>query len=606
MSLTYAAKTRAENVSEYYSPSNIYLNYYDYQLTESPSMRLCEVLVTNRDSQIVERMTLQHDYAQEGTPKMFLRLTSSMQKGTHQFSYNDDVRFPLNNTGSTDHWGYWNGRSYSSIKDITVFDGSRYSQMTSTAKDPDPEYAVAAALTRITYPTGGSTSIEYEGNIAERGLEEEGRCHEPAEEFAVGGVRVKSMTDRKDMTDAGRVTHFSYTDGFLFHMPRYRMEVPIDYIYAESYTYEGDGQIVLSKRADYVNKTVIAYGADSDYDMSRDCNIGYGAVQVTSPDGSFTLHSFSNYSGEYADGFMPDNMYQVFTKRGNFELMDFIETQEGTYSSYIAYPCSDRRNMRGRPLSVSDYDAEGTLLQRKEYSYTYDTVSLNWIYFNNLDTFIRMPWECRSAILSEERTTDYRYGTTLTTIRQMDYNSLGQIACETISSPQDPDRTVSTSYSYLHQDGCHAGTLPSAISCAQRSVMLLGSTYELQRKDFFYENFALHSRPSRTSLCAPFMNSAGRSTLFLRDNLFRETQVTLPGSQHIWYVWSGNNLGSSASGTAANRKGYSWKDLVGLTGMTLPDGRTQTCTYSERNRPWEHRDSDNNTISSNQIQLRYE
>jgi len=85
----------------------------------------------------------------------------------HSFKYIDTVHIPLRLTYSQDYWGYFNGKSNSSLipkpKDPTI----AQSLPSATAnRDPDPQYAQVGLLNVINYPTGGRDSIVYEGNQA--------------------------------------------------------------------------------------------------------------------------------------------------------------------------------------------------------------------------------------------------------------------------------------------------------------------------------------------------------------------------------------------------------------------------------------------------------
>ena len=238
------------------------------------SFGLQSMRVLNKDGDTVEEFTFVHHEHPSGTPKLFLDSVSSRRGGTHSFSYNlSGYTLPKNDTQGTDHWGFWNGASISDLRDhltectetvaipahdeyVTDIDSTwvihvpatmvkghsthLYDQTVDNAKEASFSYSKCGALTQITYPTGGTTSIEYEPNIVRRRLNHhEGSTAitlEPADSsnvnatWTVGGVRVKSLTDN-DAAGVSRKTSFSYTDtqnrasGILMSMPRYCQRV---------------------------------------------------------------------------------------------------------------------------------------------------------------------------------------------------------------------------------------------------------------------------------------------------------------------------------------------------------------------------------------------
>lgn len=93
-----------------------------------------------------------------------------------------------------DYWGYYNGtNSVHAVPTEYMADAS----IGGTDRTPDAQYAQHGILTSITYPTGGSSSFTYEGNVAT------GMC---------GGIRVKEISN----TYQGEVLNrevFDYPDG---------------------------------------------------------------------------------------------------------------------------------------------------------------------------------------------------------------------------------------------------------------------------------------------------------------------------------------------------------------------------------------------------------
>lgn len=80
----------------------------------------------------------------------------------HKFEYylKNQIQ-PVNSKGQ-DHWGYYNGadNNLSLVPTFTTYQGVQ----TGGDREPNVERAKVGILTKIIYPTGGSTSFEYESN----------------------------------------------------------------------------------------------------------------------------------------------------------------------------------------------------------------------------------------------------------------------------------------------------------------------------------------------------------------------------------------------------------------------------------------------------------
>src|SRR5690606_39120037 len=99
----------------------------------------------------------------------------------YKFTYIDDLHFPtrqpsIDNSGfgfyAQDHWGYYNGRSNSTLLPSLDNYKGRYKieNFSPANREPDPQYAKLGMLTKIEYPTGGHTDFEYEPHRNEVGI----------------------------------------------------------------------------------------------------------------------------------------------------------------------------------------------------------------------------------------------------------------------------------------------------------------------------------------------------------------------------------------------------------------------------------------------------
>lgn len=89
----------------------------------------------------------------------FMSATGQQNMGKHSYS--------------VDHWGYFNNASNSQfiptfVSEITPQSSSQLINLPGANRDPDSVFTKIFSLTQVQYPTGGYTTIEYEGNLYDR------------------------------------------------------------------------------------------------------------------------------------------------------------------------------------------------------------------------------------------------------------------------------------------------------------------------------------------------------------------------------------------------------------------------------------------------------
>ncbi len=88
------------------------------------------------------------------------------------FEYNQLYYLPNRHSKARDHWGYYNGQvgnttlepAYTKYLFLFGHEGYVYVHGGTANREPDPAYAQAGILRKISYKTGGSTEFIYEGN----------------------------------------------------------------------------------------------------------------------------------------------------------------------------------------------------------------------------------------------------------------------------------------------------------------------------------------------------------------------------------------------------------------------------------------------------------
>lgn len=146
----------------------------------------------------------------------------------YTFYYNgENATMPQRFTSGLDHWGYYNGQSnmfgssptlLPTVNVVAPYIGG--SRGLGANRDPDIVYTTLTVLEKITYPTGGYTLFEYEGN--------KGTLWNSAPaNNSVGGVRIKKMVDYSFPNKPAIVKLYEYknedgiSSGFYTGMPYY-------------------------------------------------------------------------------------------------------------------------------------------------------------------------------------------------------------------------------------------------------------------------------------------------------------------------------------------------------------------------------------------------
>ncbi|MET3982151.1 YD repeat-containing protein [Mucilaginibacter sp. UYP25] len=86
---------------------------------------------------------------------------------THKFEYNNLDELPPRLTFAQDSYGYFNGKTNNTlIPTPSIAEWQSYLPNATANRNPDPAYAMKGILKKITYPTGGTETLSYEGNVS--------------------------------------------------------------------------------------------------------------------------------------------------------------------------------------------------------------------------------------------------------------------------------------------------------------------------------------------------------------------------------------------------------------------------------------------------------
>lgn len=278
-------------------------------------------------------------------------------KPPHVFSYNNPSIFTLPYLSfKTDHWGFYNGRS-SSFADMPQSDATRTFASYYQARQPtnDPITYLSGVLTKIQYPTGGSTTFDYEQHFYAKqvGLDRSQAPTSLSANAPAGGLRIKKITS--SATNGSSPNNFDL-------IKRYYYGLEYSAVNGTSSLSSGilGGQIQYSNptytvrasndaRLTYTETLFSVQSTLPACTIGQGSHIGYSAVTEQLSDGSYTTSRFSNFD------------------TGNVDEMP-TATLQLTQTPYQPY--SSREHERGKILQESVYNNTGSLVKQKNIHFT--------------------------------------------------------------------------------------------------------------------------------------------------------------------------------------------------------------------------------------------
>lgn len=336
----------------------------DSQSLSTPG-KLSGIVVSDlRSGRVLCSCSLGYTYSSsEGNPVMMLKSVNVSGVGEYSMDYyhEDDV-FPYHGSAAIDHWGYYNDNTsgISSLLPDLLLDNDTYVEtVVGTSRTPNPEKSMFGMLRTISYPTGGTTTYEYEphdySKTVTRDMTDRSRLMPYLKilpNIAVaGGLRLKRVTDASGSTSTCRT--YVYGDGVsssgtMLSFPRYSEMITI----ASSSMYRSGCTISLD---------ISSYILDATH-------IGYSLVREVYSDGSSVEHVFSDYESD------PDI-------RGSVEETNLITIEEDykVQMAQILYPDpsglifrhpQSMSTRRGRLLCRRYRSSDGTPLREETITYT--------------------------------------------------------------------------------------------------------------------------------------------------------------------------------------------------------------------------------------------
>lgn len=249
----------------------------------------------------------------------------------YKFQYNhpDDNGFtyklPYKLSYARDHWGYYNGKTGN-----TGLIPSGYVTCATANREPDAAYVQTGILKKITYPTGGETTFEYE-------------MHDYLDQLqqlkSAGGLRVKTITSSGGYNSPNKVTSYEYKNNS--NTSSGVLLTPL--IYSSNVSSWGFKRMVQCLQTlPTINSFVFSFPLIAP-SKSNGSPVTYSQVKVVYPNNGYSIYEYLN-GGVYVNSFPSDNFPNAP------ELQPYIDN--------------------GKIKSEKHYKQGGTLLKSITYDYT--------------------------------------------------------------------------------------------------------------------------------------------------------------------------------------------------------------------------------------------
>ena len=592
---------------------------YNYVVEEK---RLSAVKIRNYSGHLVDEFTMTQTFTTggSGASRMFLESVKGRKNGTHTFAYNitSNTVFPKNDTNGVDHWGYWNGQDTAlSLKEYinnpvpSAPLTNLYQQLRSpSVKNSNSSFAKKGALTKIVYPTGGETRIEYEAHDVDDVVSGPNQ-YIPNTSSSVpggvrvipGGVRVSRLTNISDeISDA---TTYLYDGGVLMHMPRYAVRL--------GYKYEGifsspDGQGTFIKTVDV---DAIGYTDDCSISALRDPHVTYSEVIAVNPDCSETVSTFFDVK-DYVDVRMyneEDSLHsgmEIISKENYFYPEDrvyydgdisFLNQVRQTFLPNT----HDYSRVRGKLKSVKEYDAEGVFQGGVDYHYgaALSPAHTQRMAYNALFNYVKIPIRIYAPLLQTERHYTVLDNGQVEERLDYAYNDAGQ---KTFIRRTSGDVSVVKRYRYYHElFPSQSGALykTAIVNDVETTKGSDGLDYLRMYTHYHYDNIP-NPRPSSidvytaetprvvgNDVFAVPQDYQQRTVEYTYDeNTQRLLREDYTGGQYYSYEWdpTGRFIVSTTQNEGSNTTSFIWKDMVGPILITYPTGQSKSYMYDGKNR----------------------
>lgn len=328
--------------------------YYPNCLNGLRWQKLSILQIVNSENKTIKKFKF--DYIENSTQRLLLKSISeigafSQDTGrVYKFEYHKPESLPGYVSRQVDHWGFYNGRSYSiSTEENAYFSG----------RETNPEVAQYGILNKIIYPTGGFSKFIYESHDYQKqvGIYRDSYETLSSKKYA-GGLRIKRIVNSPSglEQDTCTIKEYFYVSDFLANKGAATKSSGIlcqraKYNFSNHRVKSPDDEVTFFVDV-FSSQSVLPFS-----DNSYSSHIGYSQVVERLSDGSFSIYKFSNYDTGNCD------------KRA-----------DATLQGHTIYePYSSRGQERGLLLSKNEYDNKGNKTRSTCHTYEKDRPESNFI-----------------------------------------------------------------------------------------------------------------------------------------------------------------------------------------------------------------------------------
>lgn len=243
--------------------------------------------------------TIQFNFQDTVTKRLSLQNIQIKDKNLQEiskyaFTY-DTTSLPPYARYYNDHGGYFNGRQLPAI----YYSSLSYNPNFDIEKATDSVLVKAGILTKIVYPTGGSTEFEYELHDYGKAVNDTKTAVNTVGKTEIGGLRVKRITDKDSNTIRNQKSYYyvrSYSNdsvvsqlpssGVINAIPKYSLENLVgvtDLGVGFVYNYKSNYPVVPLSTSDNQNF------------------VTYSEVVEQNLDSSYTIYYFTNHDNGHKD-----------------------------------------------------------------------------------------------------------------------------------------------------------------------------------------------------------------------------------------------------------------------------------------------------------------
>ena len=574
----------------------------------------------------------------DGSPVTFLTGIAISGEGKYKMDYyNQHDDFPGINTFAIDWLGYYNKEEINNPTSGDISHGvtglAFYPKITAqgeiipesnTNRNPDFEATRYGMLQKITYPTGGASSFEYELNTYRKEIPGNSpmATTNPIDRNT-GGVRISRIYNSSGQTAISRT--FSYTDtipyrssGILFWKPRVYINENVCMEEAGGAPY---GYHIMREHVSTLNN----------FPYSKNPHIGYSRVletvkdEVTNKMTQIEHFYYALYRNGYQDQIANATYYGL---DGFYGSIPWTLTSNTANTELVRCQVQARSNLWGKPQETVYYDSAGRKLYKEFYEYDQYTPQESEISYPSIIANTMCRYIVNAQSVYNSATTKYYYsatGSLIDSVRTRNIlNDYGRLAitetsdsknntlreyCEYFSGApaylenhfvKRGDRLIdATRYNYYaitpnSEEGDQHLYLPESLEKAEISISETRDNliYHTQIDYDLYDDLG---HPLQTT------DKSGKSTCYIwgYNGLYVVARIdNATFSQIASYLPSAiaqkplaTNL-DALSGVEATLRGlqgvqvttYEYEPLVGITRITDPFGRETSYEYDSQGR----------------------